>query len=230
MNRPAVSVLFSSKQRILNTLREVIRKRQFNYRTFGTDIESFVSDELILIFKEAGFIRSPRDYHTAKDKNEFPDFTLYVNPHLAIEIKSGNHRKLSFGNWVNCSNSNNDMGTLNKWPEKLKKFGTKNIFYIFIEYSFDDEQKSIIDVKIDNFYKFLGSNRDGLLKYREKDGNLRPKDFSAPSLIQSARQFEELISTTIVYRSKRIVKKHLENIPQKEREILLNDWKPKKND
>jgi hypothetical protein len=71
-------------------------------------------------------------------KNEFPDFTLLTNPMLAIEIKSGNHYKLQDGRWSSCSNSENDMGTLNKWPEKLRMFGGQYIYYVFIEYSLTD--------------------------------------------------------------------------------------------
>ena len=92
--------------------------------------------------------------------------------------------------------------------QKIKKYGNENIYYIFIVYKIDNRNKSIIDVQIAPFYKFLGLNSDGLLKYREKDGNLRPKDFDEISPIKSFGQFKKLFEKTVIYRSRRIIKKH----------------------
>jgi hypothetical protein len=63
-------------------------------------------------------------------------------------------------------------------------------------------------VQIAPFYKFLGLNKDGLLKYREKDGNLRPKNFDEISPVKSFDQFKKLFKKTVIYRSRRIIKKH----------------------
>lgn len=100
------------------------------------------------------------------------------------------------------------MGTLNEWPNKLKKFKGENIYYIFVTYNFNDTIKEILNVEIAPFYHFLGVNSDGFLKYREKDGNLRPKDFGTKPPIETLKQFEQLFNKTIIYRSKRIIKKH----------------------
>jgi len=211
-NTLAKKCLLNSKDELLGYLDSVVAKTKFNYRTFGTEIEDFVIDELIDIFKKDGFIKSKKDYRRAKNKNEFPDFVLCSDPNLATEIKSGSHSKKQRNAWVSCRNSNNDMGTLNKWPEKLKEFGGNNIYYIFIEYDFRDDNQKIVDVKIAPFYKFLALNSDGVLRYREKDGNLRPKDFNQESLINSLEQFSELLIRTHIYRSKRIIEKHQYNV------------------
>lgn len=116
------------------------------------------------------------------------------------------------------------MGTLNSWQAKIKKFGGKNIYYVFVEYNFNNK-KEIINVKIAPFYEFLALNRDGLLRYREKDGNLRPKDFDQVSTIKSFNQFQSLFKKTEIYRSIRIIKKHLKNIPKKEVKKIFNDLK-----
>lgn len=221
----AITVLISSRERFRTSLKAVIAANKFNYRSFGIEIEGYAKDILIEAFRDAGLIGSPKDYHEAKDKNEFPDFTLYTSPHLAIEIKSGNHYKLEGGRWRSCNNSENDMGTLNKWPEKLRVFGGQYIYYVFIEYSLTDILSDIVDVKIAPFYKFLGLNSDGVLKYREKDGNLRPKDFDAVSPIQTLEEFTNLIPQTIRYRAKRIIKKHLQSVPEGERNAFLDSLK-----
>ena len=203
----AIKILISSKKAILNNLRKVITSGSFDYRTFGTDIEVHISDVLIKNFKKAGLIKNNHDYFLAPDKNYFPDLELKITP-LAIEYKAGNKSKLSKGQWIIANNSNNDMGTFNKWPSKIKKFGKDNIYYVFVIYDFNDRVKKIIDIQIAPFYKFIGLNSNMLLKYREKDGNLRPKDFDADSPIKTFEQFKKLFNKTIVYRSKRIIKKH----------------------
>ncbi|RZD16700.1 MAG: hypothetical protein EVJ46_00210 [Candidatus Acididesulfobacter guangdongensis] len=221
-----IVLLSESKSKILNHLRKVNEENNFNYRTFGTEIEDYVVDILVKILKEAGFINSEDDYNVAKDKNEFPDFTLNTTtPKLALEFKSGNLSKKSDGKWVKCNNSNNDMGTLNKWEEKLSQFGGDNIYYIFIIYNFNDNVKEISDIQIEPFYKFIGINRDGTLKYREKDGNLRPKNFDEPSPITNLSIFEKLLGKTKIYRSKRIIKKHVKEIPIEERNVFLDSLK-----
>jgi len=203
----AIKTLLSSRGAILSHLRKVITSGSFNYRTFGTDVETHISDVLVKNFKKAGLVKNNNDYSLAPDKNYFPDLELKIIP-LAIEYKSGNRSKLSKGRWVSTNNSNNDMGTFNSWPGKIQKFGGDNIFYVFIIYNFNDQSKEIIDVQIDPFYKFIGLNNKRLLKYREKDGNLRPKDFFQRPLIKDFDRFRNLFNRTIKFRSKRIITKH----------------------
>ena len=221
----AKELLVSSQQMILTNLKLVLANGRFNYRTFGVDIEEYVCKELISIFTSGGFIHSVQNYHLAEDKNEFPDFTLLSVPPLAIEVKSGNHYRKSNGVWVGCKNSENDMGTLNVWQEKLSTFGGDNIYYVLIEYALSDNISDILKVTAAPFYKFIGLNSDGLLKYREKDGNLRPKDFDQQSPIQTFHQFQSLFSETEIYRAKRIIKKHIQTIPDSERNSFLDSLK-----
>jgi len=204
----AIKILVGSKKIILSRLRQVVKTGSFNYRTFGAAIEEYISDILIEIFKKADFVENDKDYILAPNKNYFPDFQLKTSPILAIEYKSGNEIKLEKGKWTSCKNSNNDMGTLNTWLSKIKKFGDENIYYVFVIYKFNNATKEITDIQIAPFYKFIGLNKVALLSYREKDGNLRPKDLFGKSQITSFEQFNKLFKKTIVYRSKRIIKKH----------------------
>lgn len=204
----AVRILLSSKKEILSYLKKVVSSKHFNYRTFGTAIEDYLIIVLIKIFKEAGFIRDKKDYKIAPHKNYFPDFELKTLPPVAVEFKSGNKSQNRNGKWTNVKNSENDMGTLNDWPRRIDKFGGGNIYYIFVIYNFNDQTEEVQDVEIAPFYKFVGLNKNRLLKYREKDGNLRPKDFDADSPIRTLEQFEGLFNKTNIYRSKRIIKKH----------------------
>jgi len=204
----AVKVLISSRKKILNDLKKVITVGNFNYRTFGTAIEEYLTNIIVDIFKKANFIKNEKDYVVAPHKNYFPDFELKTIPSIAIEFKSGNRSQNRQGKWVVVKNSENDMGTLNEWPNRIKKFGGRNIYYIFVIYNFNEKTKEVQNIEVAPFYSFLGLNKAKLLKYREKDGNLRPKDFDVSPPIKKLEQFEQLFRKTVIYRSKRIIKKH----------------------
>lgn len=198
----------SFKKENIDYLNQLVSRENFNYRTFGTEIEDHITILVVSTFKKMGFIKSIKDYKVAPDKNYFPDFELKrINP-IAIEYKSGNKSQIRKGKWVEVNNSENDMGTLNKWPTKIEKYGGENIFYLFVFYHINDVIKNILDIEIKPFYEFLGLNKDGVLKYREKDGNLRPKDFNEESPISNLEQFNELLDRTNIYRSRRIITKH----------------------
>lgn len=225
-----VEILLSKREEILTYLHEVISNVNVDYSTFGKEIEPYLIEKIIEIYRNAGVIKSNKDYKVAKDKNEFPDFTLLsTESPLAIEIKAGNHSKKDKGKWKKCKNSENDMGTINSWPKKLKDFGGEWIYYIFIEYDFNDQYKKVVDIKIAPFYEFLDLNSTKMLKYREKDGNLRPKDFQAVSPIKSLKVFEELLAKTAIYRSKRIIIKHLNQLTTEERYEVLKEVARKEN-
>lgn len=204
----AINYLQGSKGKVLIYLKKVVGSKSFNYRTFGTAIEEHLTDALVKVFEDGGFIKSNTDYVVAPNKNYFPDFELKTTPSLAIEFKSGNKSQYRKGKWVTVKNSENDMGTLDEWPKKIKRFGGENIYYIFVKYNFNDKTQEVLDVIIAPFYQFIGLNSARTLKYREKDGNLRPRDFDTDPPIKTLKQFEQLISKTRVYRSKRIIKKH----------------------
>jgi len=220
-NKNAIKVLQSSKKEILSYLQEVVKNGSFNYRTFGTAIEEHLNDILIKIFTEKEFIKNKEDYTVAPNKNHFPDFELKATKSIAIEFKTGNKSQNRNGKWATVKNSENDMGTLNEWPNKIAKYGGENIFYIFVLYNFNDEVEEILDVEIEPFYKFLGVIKAGVLKYREKDGNLRPKDFEAKPPIKTLEKFQQLLDKTVVYRSKRIIKKH---------RLIINNFKKAKKE
>lgn len=207
-SKGVIKYLQSSENKILGYLKKVVGSKDFSYRTFGTAIEEYLTDAIVRALTEGGFIKSNTDYAVSLNKNYFPDFELKVKPSLAIEFKSGNKSQYRNGKWVTVKNSENDMGTLNEWPRKIVKFGGDNIYYVFVLYNFNDRVKEILSIEIAPFYQFIGLNSGKFLKYREKDGNLRPKNFGIEPPVKTLKQFEKLLSKTIVYRSKRVIKKH----------------------
>lgn len=207
-SKEAIGCLQTVESKILSYLKKVVSTKDFSYRIFGTAIEEYLTDAIVKSLTEEDFIKNNFDYSVSPNKNYFPDFELKTKPVLAIEFKSGNRSQYRNGKWVKVKNSENDMGTLNEWPKKIEKFGGDNIYYIFVIYNFNDTTKEVLNVKIAPFYQFIGLNKGKVLKYREKDGNLRPKDFDIDPPIQTLKQFMELLNKTIVYRSKRIIKRH----------------------
>lgn len=207
-SREAIKYLQSAEDKMLSYLKMIVGSKDFNYRTFGTAIEEHLTDAIVKILTEGGYIKSGSDFTVSPNKNYFPDFALKTTQPLALEFKSGNKSQYRNGEWATVKNSENDMGTLNEWPKKIEKFGGDNIYYIFVIYNFNDNTKEVLSVKVAPFYQFIGLNSGKFLKYREKDGNLRPKNFGIEPPIKTLKQFEELLSKTIVYRSKRIIKKH----------------------
>lgn len=206
--KKVIKYLQSSESRILNYLKKIVGSKDFDYRTFGTAIEEHLTDAIAKILTEGGFIKSSKDYIVAPHKNYFPDFELKTSPPLAIEYKSGNKSQYRDSRWITIKNSENDMGTISEWPKRINKFGEENIYYIFVIYNFNDREKEILNIEIAPFYQFLGINKDGLLKYREKDGNLRPKDFDAKPPVKTSKRFKQLLKKTRIYRSRRIIRKH----------------------
>lgn len=193
---------------ILNNLQaKVIEQGLNNYQTFGKNVEDPVSDLIEEYFKKNNYNYTAT---RAPDKNTFPDLKITLNNQsYAFEHKAGASDKPPA----------NDLGTLLSLPEKLKDY-KDNIYYTFVKYSKATQDNGIIieAVYFDKIYKFIGKRDEDLqlLKYREKDGNLRPKswnDFSnGTSYFNSFDEFKIAIQRTNTYRSERIISKHLDNL------------------
>src|SRR3989338_922658 len=165
-SREAIKYLQSTEGKILSYLKKIVGSKDFSYRTFGTAIEEHLTDAIVKILTEGGFIKSGSDFAVSPNKNYFPDFELKTTPYLAIEFKSGNKSQYRNDKWVVVKNSENDMGTLNEWPKKIEKFGGDNIYYIFVIYNFSEKTKQVQNVEIAPFYEFLGLNKSKFIKYR----------------------------------------------------------------
>jgi hypothetical protein len=195
-----------------NVLRSYLdNQEEIDYKSFG------VSCELPIVARVKEILNTSYDgikCIPAKDKNEFPDITILIGgKKIALEIKSGCKSK----NGIEIRNSNNDLGTIRSWSEKLSRFD--QILYLYVIYSRVKSEGSRIErvssiesVIINEFYKFIGINRAGVLNYRKKDGNLRPANFSEfqNPVILTLKEFKELLELTNIYRSFDLVIEHLQ--------------------
>lgn len=198
------------KEYILENLQQKVTEQGLNdYAIFGKEVEEPVSD----LIEE--FLNSEEIEYSAtraKSKNEFPDLKLTIDgSEYALEHKAG---EASTG-------PDNDLGTLNAYPKKIDQFGDR-IFCTFVKYSKATEGNGIVvnDVYFDKIYKFVGSfpssERTDILKYRKKDGNLRPKvwsDFENGQVYtETLDDFEHNISETVPYRAEQLVLQHMEDL------------------
>lgn len=184
-----------------------------SYETFGKDVEPEISDiiEEYLNMQDLEF-----EIHRAKNKNYFPDLEVVIdNVSYAIEYKAGIFDK----NGEKTLEPANDLGTLGSFSKKLMKFNDQ-IYCIFIKYSIDNNKNiSINEIYTDKIYKFMGKkdvNSTTLVKYREKDGNLRPKNWNdfdnSVIYFNNIEEFRIALYKTNLYRSAALVSKHLDTL------------------
>jgi hypothetical protein len=174
-----------------------------NYRNFGTAIEPFITKHIKeYLIKNDNY--NETDFKEASDKNEFPDLFI-IKGSYAVEYKSA----------VNDNGPANDMGTLNEWKRKIEKYEDR-IYYIFLEYEIGEEFIEICNCYIEKVYWFIGvrGGEDDVLKYRKKDGNLRPKawnDFHNLVVYwNTLNDFIKGIDKTISYRAKTMVEQYID--------------------
>lgn len=202
---------------LLNYLKENLPQKIIDggynsYEIFGKEAEKPISDtiEEYLQIKDIEYIP-----HRALTKNDFPDLEVKIGDNVyALEHKAGTCNIKGKGK----NSAANDMGTINAYPSKIEKY-SDNMYCTFVKYSvLDDDTIQIEDIYFDKIYTFIGkgSGFDNQLQYREKDGNLRPKNWSDMynniNHFNSLAEFKVALSKTERYRSERIVKKHLEKL------------------
>lgn len=183
-----------------------------SYEIFGKEAETPISDTIEEYLKSKNITYTP---HRAKTKNDFPDLEIEIEGvKYAFEHKAGVYNNKGEFN----SRADNDMGTINAYPKKIKKY-SDNIYCTFVKYSvLKDDTICVEDIYFNKIYAFIGKGTgfDTQLQYREKDGNLRPKNWKEMSdgiiHFKSLSEFESALIETSRYRSERIVQKHIDSL------------------
>jgi hypothetical protein len=200
-----------------NNLNKKIQEKKIRYEISG-QIEVFAIDVIIEFFKKEEFWKY-KDHELHKNKNKFPD--------LVIEIELDDHKVKLFFELKAADSSKdpaNDLGTLRNFWKKhiLTDVGIDNLYNLFmiiVKYSTEKKTITKIDkVYISHYFKFIGSrkiNSIEILKYRKKDGNLRPKSWkeidNITDLSLTKKELEEFFTRyylTVVFRSNDIIKEH----------------------
>jgi hypothetical protein len=178
-------------------------KALYNYAIAGKSIDTQLGIELLKLPVYRDTIK------LAKDKNEYPDYN-YNNGELAIDSKAFVIEK----DGRRLTSCNNDMSPLNSWTNSAKKRAFKAHIQIWTGYRVNaDDSITITDFWVGHIWDFVGVKDGTILSYREKDGNLRPRPFKewGKPAFKSYAEFFEAVRCTNVYRSARIIDKHVDD-------------------
>lgn len=195
-----------------NLPKKIIDGGYNSYEIFGKEAEIPISDTIEEYLQLLGVSYISK---RAKTKNDFPDLEIEVNGiKYALEHKAG----VCNIKGVIKNSAANDMGTINAYPNKINKYGD-NIYCTFVKYVvLDDDTINIENIYFDKIYTFIGRGTgfSTQLQYREKDGNLRPKNWSDMDnnviYFENLEAFKNSLIETAKFRSERIAIKHIDSL------------------
>jgi hypothetical protein len=158
---------------------------------------------------------------TGVEKNRLADFAIVCGTNT-IEVSVKASRK--------SGNPENDMGTFNEHPTREKLFAAS--FTVWVRY--DDSMPEIKCDRafFDETWRFVGKSTlvDGV-KYRKKDGNMRPKPWRmfdlGQSYWQSEADFEAAVKRSEAYRANELIKEHLADMSEEDQRLLYERLKVK---
>jgi hypothetical protein len=151
---------------------------------------------------------------TGREKNRLADFAIICGTN-AIEVSI----KAARGS----ENPENDMGTFRDHPNREKLFTAS--FTLWVRYEDAGGTLRAERVFFDRTWRFVGKSSlvDGV-KYRKKDGNLRPKPWamfnSGKAYWPSEGEFELAVKRSEIYRANELVKEYLSDLSEDDQKIL----------
>jgi len=157
---------------------------------------------------------------TGREKNRLADLAIVCGTNV-IEISIKAARR--------SANPENDMGTFRDHPNREKIFSAS--FTLWVRY--DDSGKDSIrcdQVFFDRTWRFVGKSSlvDGV-KYRKKDGNMRPKPWamfdSGESFWKGEKEFAAAVKRAEVYRANELIKEHLDDLSESDQRLLYEKLK-----
>ncbi len=158
---------------------------------------------------------------TGREKNRLADLAIVVGgKQIEISIKAARR----------SGNPENDMGTFREHPTRKKLFADS--FTLWVRY--DDAEKEITCDRVffDRTWRFVGRSSvvDGV-KYRKKDGNMRPKPWamfdSGASFWKSEADFEAAVKRAELYRANELIKEYLDDLSENDQRVLYEKLKGK---
>jgi len=149
-----------------------------------------------------------------REKNRLADFAIICGTNvIEISIKAARAGE----------NPENDMGTFRDHPNREKLFVAS--FTLWVRYEDVGETLRADRVFFDRTWRFVGKSTlvDGV-KYRKKDGNMRPKPWSmfdsGKAYWQSEEEFELAVKRSEIYRANELVKEYLTDLSEDDQKLL----------
>ncbi len=156
-----------------------------------------------------------------REKNRLADLAIVCGAET-IEVSVKTARR--------SQEPSNDLGTFREHQQRQKLFVAS--FTLWGRY--DDRGRTI---KLDRVffgrtYRFAGkSTRLDGVKYRKKDGNMRPMPWAmferGESFWKTEKEFEAAVARAATYRANSIVKEHLRNMSVEDQRLLYEELKGK---
>ena len=158
---------------------------------------------------------------TGSEKNRLADLAIICGKEtIEVSVKASRAGQ----------NSENDMGTFREHGNRKKLFVAS--FTLFGRYADDGSAIKVERVFFDRTYRFVGKSTlvDGV-KYRKKDGNMRPKPWSmfesGKAYWNTEEEFEAAVKRSEHYRANDLVKEHVDDLSEAEQRALYEQLKKK---
>lgn len=149
-----------------------------------------------------------------REKNRLADFAIIIGTNtIEVSIKAAR----------NSGQPENDMGTFRDHENRKKQFVAA--FTLWVRYEDKAGVMRAERVFFDRTWRFVGKSTlvDGV-KYRKKDGNMRPKSWalfdSGKALWKSEEDFEAAVKRSEIFRANELVKEHLNDLSEEDQRVL----------
>ncbi len=161
---------------------------------------------------------------TGSEKNRLADLAIVCgNQTIEVAVKAARGRQ----------NPENDMGTFRDYPTRKKLFVASYTLWV----RYDDSGSAIKADRVffDRTYRFVGkSTLVNGVKYRKKDGNMRPKPWSmfesGKAYWNSEEEFEAAVKKSQQFRARSLVKQYMQDMTEEEQRLLYEELKGKFNE
>lgn len=199
-----------------------------SYKTSYTTVWRNIEDDAIaaLCSSLKGHIDGLSDKNfdqgkTGSEKNRLADLAIVCGKQT-IEVSVKAARK--------SQEPSNDIGTFREYPIRKRLF--VGSFTLWLRYDDSGELIKVDRVFFDQTWRFVGkSTLTGGVKYRKKDGNMRPKQWamfdSAESYWKTEEDFEAAVKKSASYRANSLVKEHLKGMSEEDQKLLYDTLKKK---
>ena len=149
-----------------------------------------------------------------REKNRLADFAILCGTNvIEVSIKAARASE----------NPENDLGTFRDHPNRGRLFAAS--FTLWVRYENKGETLRAEQVFFDRTWRFVGKSTlvDGV-KYRKKDGNMRPKPWpmfdSGKAYWQNEAEFELAVKRAEIYRANELVKEYLTDLSEDDQKLL----------
>jgi hypothetical protein len=158
---------------------------------------------------------------TGREKNRIADLALVcADGTIEISIKAAR----------GPANPENDLGTFREHPARKKLFAAS--FTLWVRYADSNGTIRCERVFFDHSWRFVGkaSLVDGV-KYRKKDGNMRPKPWamfeSGEAFWKTEDEFEAAVKRAEVYRANELIREYLGDLSDSDQRLLYERLRQK---